>query len=358
MRSILAGLAAGTLAATAIVVGAGSTPAGTSLQSGTAQPALPVLAPPSPIIMTPEVIECSVFLSENTCTGTFMLRPTKALDSVLQIKAVVTDPDGTPHAADLNFTCSGCTPAGVPLPPAVSVTFTLRLPEGWRNPWHPRVGTGLIGIVTDSRFDGTPKRLRIPAPSPSGWQVTVVFLPLFAAALVVGLVVNDLKGETLTASLGTPVWQPASSWSSNLTIGAAVVNGVLALLATHELTVFMPKASYTVTATLMGTLVLLAPVAYGLGTGERSLKGFYPAGLITLWSSGTQLAMFGLLLGELRRVDLLGDAITWTLRAMTGAVFVALLRYGRAAMVSTVKAATGPTIDARRSRRESTWALL
>ncbi|MBA2302706.1 MAG: hypothetical protein H0W08_08735 [Acidobacteria bacterium] len=357
MRSILAGLAAGSLAAGAIVAGAGSLPA-TPVQSGAATPELPVLAAPSSMVMTPEVIDCSTFPSENTCTGTFMLRPTKVIDKVLQIKAIVTDPDGTPQAAVLTFTCSGCSATGVPQAPAVSVTYTLTLPGGWRKPSYPRVATGLIGIINDNRFEGTPKRLRITAPAPSGWQAIVVVLPLLAAAIVVGLVAIDLKDQTLDDSLGAPVWQPASSWSSNLTIGAAVVNGVLSLLGTNDLTVFMPKSAYTVTTTLMATLVLLAPVVYGLATGPKSLKGFYAAGLITLWSSGTQLLILALLLGELHRVDLLGDAVTKTLWFTTGIVFLALLAYGRAAMLSTVKAATGAKVPGRENRTGSTWALL
>lgn len=357
MRSILAGLAAGSLAAGAIVAGAGSLPA-TPLQSGTATPELPVLAAPSAMVMTPDVIDCSTFVSENTCTGSFMLRPTKVIDKALQIKAVVTEPDGTPQAAKLTFTCSECSAAGLPQAPSVSVTYTLTLPEGWRKRSYPRVGTGLIGIVNDNRFEGTPKRLRITAPAPSGWQAIVVLLPLLAAAIVVGLVAIELQGQKLTGSLGTPVWQPASSWSSNLTIGAAVVNGVLSLLATNDLTVFMPKSAYTVTTTLMATLVLLAPVVYGLAIGPKSLKGFYAAGLITLWSSGTQLLILALLLGELHRVDLLGDAITRTLWFTTGVVFIALLLYGRAAMVSTVKTASGAGSQGRESMAGSTWALL
>jgi hypothetical protein len=156
--------------------------------------------------------------------------------------------------------------------------------------------------------------------------------------------------------MGAPSWKASESWSSNLTVGAGLVNGVTSLGVVSELTVFMTKPAYAVNSMLLGAFVLLAPILYGIARrrvtpaspadtsanpllaasksaeSEGSVRSFLLAGVLTLWASGGQLVTFALVMCELWRFGLLSRPLAALIAVLTVSVFVGLLNHGYTSM--------------------------
>ena len=293
---------------------------------------------------------------------------------------------------------TGCTGQTVKFngKPATAVKVILTLPECWRHGLTPRVATGLIGLATSAKpgeFDGTPKRLRVLAPAPSNWQ-SFALLASGSLAFVVGLLAAIASSPRLRQRMGAPSWSAADSWGTNLTVGAGLVNGVLAIAVLTDTTAYMTKSSYTALSMVLASLVLLAPIVYGLFRREvevteeasesadpsapvsllaattKEFEGyvivFIVAGILTLWASLGQLMTFALLIGELRIADVIGTRVAVVVVILLAVVAVGLPIYGFMAMVEAAKAATGASATkstAGRERRNRTahaprWSLL
>jgi hypothetical protein len=324
-------------------------------------------------------VDCSRFTSPQTCEGHFVIRSTEALrKQPLFLKAVLATPDGAAVPVFLEARCEGCSVDRVPLgtAPAVVVPFTLTLPRDWSNEWPPRVATGLIGFASASNlFDGTPRRLRVLASSPSNWQTVVVLLPAVLAALMTVGVAVKLAEKTVTLShrMGAPSWKASESWSSNLTVGAGLVTGAIALVSS-DLTVFMTKPSYGVVSMLFASLVLLAPIVYGLARQSANAStpefvgpvwAFLAAGLLTVWASGGQLLTFALIIGEIWRARTISGEVASLVIALSIIVFAALFKYGYSSMVAAAALAKPATVTKAGVGKESVsaagsppWSLL
>jgi len=315
------------------------------------------------------------------------------------LHAVLIDTRGDPVPVDLRVECAtGCTGQTVKFngKPATAVKVILTLPECWRHGLTPRVATGLIGLATSAKpgeFEGTPKRLRVLAPAPSQWQ-TVVILASASLALGVGLLVAIASSPRLRQRMGAPSWSGADSWGTNLTVGAGLVNGVLAIAVLSDTTAYMTKSSYMALSMVLASLVLLAPIVYGLFRREvdvteeasesadpsapislladttKDFEGyvivFIVAGCLTLWASLGQLMTFALLIGELRIADVIGSGVGVVVAILVAVVAVGLLIYGFVAMVDAAKAAAEASTTTSAAGRESRvraaraprWSLL
>ena len=315
---------------------------------------------------------------------------------------MLTTADGDAVALTLVAECSTkCSDNTVRLEsePANSVRVTLKLPPDWRRISSPQVGSGFLGIMSDknpNRFEGTPKRLRVLAPSPSFWQWAVILGPGVIAFLTASTVITRLKAARigLDYRMGAPSWKASESWSSNLTVGAGLVNGVLALAVVSDFTVFMTKPSYGVLSMLLGAFVLLAPIVYGISRravdvvktdpapvvtqknilvpqaqGKDEFEGavgvFLVAGALTLWASGGQLVTFALLVLELWRFGVLGAPLAAIVAMLVLAVFAALLGHGATSMYEAavrakppLKATAGKREGRKTTERAPGWALL
>lgn len=397
---------------------------------------LPVLAP----AITQETIDCTVFNSARECqvgmilqapsssppsppsppaASTPRVKPTRtprarapAANGVAAIppaeKPPSTDRDlhavlvgsrGDPVPVDLKVECAtGCTGQTVKFngKPATAVRVILTLPECWQHGLTPRVATGLIGVATDAKlgqFEGTPKRLRVLAAAPSRWQSSVILVS-GSLALAVGLFAAIASSPRLRKRMGAPSWSGADSWGTNLTVGTGLVNGLLAIAVLTDTTAYMTKSSYTALSMVLASLVLLAPIVYGLFRREvditeeasesadpsapgsllaattKEFEGyvivFIVAGFLTLWASLGQLMTFALLIGELRIADVIGTGVAVVVVTLAAVVAVGLLIYGFVAMVEAAKAATGASTTKGAAGRESRdrtaraprWALL
>ena len=357
--------------------------------------------PPATYAITPDVIDCTTFISQDKCRTGIVIRPgPKTPDGTLTIRAVLTNPDGQSFNVPVQAECrSGCAGANVTFgaEPAVPVLVTFELPKDWQQWWHPQVASGFLGVVSSSgRFDGTPKRLRILAASPSLWQLALILVPGVIALLITLVVVILLRRVkiSLTHRMGAPSWRASESWSSNLTVGAGLANGVLALAVVSDFTVFMTKPSYAVVSVLLGALVLLAPIVYGISRRavtiepdpaasalssrgvplpkpvpkeefEGVVRVFLIAGLLTLWASGGQLLTFALLMAELWRFGALSPVVAAIIAVLVLIVFLALLKYGGVSMYEAASKAKSPVpvakgVRARLQPRERAldWSLL
>lgn len=349
-------------------------------------------------VITPDTIDCTTFVSSNQCRTTIVIRASaSAPDRDLTLKAVLASAGGNPVDVSVVTTCEDdCSKDVVKTgsKPARVVRVTLTLPPDWRRPWAPQVGSGLLGIASDknaNRFEGTPKRLRVLAPSPSYWQWLVILVPgVLAFAATVKVVGQLSPAISLDDRMGAPSWRASESWSSNVTVGAGLVNGVLALTVVSDFTVFMTKPSYAVVSMLLGAFVVLAPIVYGLSrravsssedqtdpvtpknilipvttTFEGNVRTFLIAGALTLWASGGQLATFALLIGELWRFGVMSAPLAAIVELLVLAVFVALLKYGARTMLEAArhaKSAATPAQGARDGLRDEpgapAWTLL
>lgn len=369
----------------------------TTTATASSTPALPAA---TGYVITPEVVDCTEFTSPRRCRTTIFIRPgASAPVGGVRLRAVLARADGDDIAVDLSTECaSGCSANTVHIvgEPATAVRVTFELPADWRAPWSPQVASGLLGIVSDkNRFDGVPKRLRVLAPSPSYWQWAVILVPGVLAIAVALLVVAELDKAhvQLDEPMGSPSWRASESWSSNLTVGAGLVNGVLALAVVSELTVFMTKPSYAVLSMLLGAFVLLAPIVYGISRRrvvvndaghpamtarnilvpqasgavefEGSVTVFLIAGVLTLWASGGQLITFALLTVELWRFGALSGPLATIVALLSLAVFAGLLLHGKRSMLeaAALAARAGKKAEGGReaigpARRAPRWNLL
>jgi hypothetical protein len=360
---------------------------GTQAEGGTGQ-----RAPTASLTITPDAVDCSTFTTSSKCTGTIVIRPAQGTSGrSFRLAALLTSLEGKPVGITLEAECATCRGDTIALgdDPAFAVQFTITLPDDWRGGLRPQVGTGVIGLVSDKKvFEGTPRRLRVLAASPSGWQSLVVLVPGVLALLVALVVAARLAGRKVGLShrMGSPSWKASESWSSNLTVGAGLVNSVLALTVITDLTVYMAKPAYAVVGMLFTAFVLLAPLVYGISRRkvevtattppvapeafEGSVLVFLAAGTLTLWASGGQLMTFALLMAELWRAGAVDASTAVVIVALVLGVLVALFSYGGSSMLEMASKAKGkPEMSTatatepsreRRTQGESApaWSLL
>ncbi len=402
MRDSFMGTASAFVLGGALALGlsAGQDAAQRQGEAATTTSSTPTLPATSGYVITPDVVDCTEFTSPRHCRTTIFIRPgPSAPKRDVKLQAVLVRGDGDDFVAELSTECAkGCSTNSVHIEvePAAAVRVTLELPANWRDVWSPQVATGFLGIVSDNnRFDGTPKRLRVLAPSPSYWQWAVILVPGALAVAIAAVVAARLRHDNVTLDhrMGAPSWRASESWSSNLTVGAGLVNGVLALAVVSELTAFMTKASYAVLSMLLGAFVLLAPIVYGVARHrvevkdaappvvtaknilvpkapggnefEGSVRVFLIAGVLTLWASGGQLIMFALLMVELWRFGALSGPLATIVALLVLAVFTGLLKHGATSMLEAAaqaKLAGEETQDGRegvrRAKRAPGWNLL
>jgi hypothetical protein len=450
-NGVLSTIAAGLLGgAAAFGIGASQSPSPSvpleqhAAQAAAAAPGavtqLNVLSPTPAAAITQETIDCTVFNSARECQVVMILRaPSAPAPSSPSPPAVSTPPTtrtrtpsapaaknvaatapaeeppstdrelhavligtrGDPVAVDLKVECAtDCTGQTVKFngKPVTAVKVILSLPECWRHGLTPRVATGLIGLATSAKpgrleFEGTPKRLRVLAPAPSRWQSSVILVS-GSLALVVGLFAAVASSSKLRQRMGAPSWSGADSWGTNLTVGAGLVNGVLAIAVLTDTTAYMTKSSYTALSMILASLVLLAPIVFGLFRREvdvaeeasesadpsapvsvltattKEFEGyvivFIVAGSLTLWASLGQLMTFALLIGELRIADVIGTGVAVVVVILVAVVAVGLLIYGFVAMREAAKTATEASTTKSAAGRESRdrtarpprWSLL
>jgi len=364
-------------------------------QGDAANPASNATLSPSSVTITPDVVDCTAFASPHECRATIVLRPSAAATvKSVKLSATVMDGDGAAVAVGVSTKCVTCAGDTVQIDstPATVVRVVFTMPGDWRGFPKPRVGSGFVGVLTETgRFDGTPKRLRVLSPSPSYWQWVVVLVPLGLALIVAALVALLLKRDNLTlgAAMGSPSWKASESWSSNLTVGAGLANGVLALAVVSDFTVFMTKPSYAVLSMLLGSFVLLAPIVYGVARRrvsgpapavlnppnplvpeaatvnfEGPVWAFLLAGVLTLWASGGQLMTFALLIVELWRFSALSGPLAAIVAALVLLVVTGLLWQGATSMYAAASQAK-PKVATDGAKREDVapavapeWTLL
>jgi hypothetical protein len=317
-------------------------------------------------VITPDTIDCTTFINENTCQASLVIRvPQNAETRALSLAATLTTPSGNAvepkTIAIIRPDGSTVTTLDLSGKSAEAIKVQLTLPSGWRQSWPPSVASGVLGILSNDRYEGTPKRLRVLAPSGSVWQTRAILGPAALALLVaIGVAVYLQRAKVgLLDRMGAPNWRASESWSSNLTIGAGLTNGVLTLAVISDLTVFMTKPAYGVVTMLLSALVTLAPIVYGLfrkaRTAERAEPNvqnrlallqpakeqsdgyvvvFLAAGALTLWASGGQLLTFALLIGELWSVAALTTPVAVVIVGLVLVVFVALFVYGGKSMAT------------------------
>ena len=390
MRKGLMGIGSAILLGGAVGVGllAGQETAKQSAENGaeTAAVSPPVAA--STYAITPEAIDCTTFVSQHECRTTIFVRPSaSAPDRELTLKAMLVTADGNAVDLGLMAECSThCSNDIVRLgsEPVNSVRITLKLPSEWRRISSPQVGSGFLGIVSDKnphRFEGTPKRLRVLAPSPSNWQWAVILGPGIVAFLIASSVIRNLAAAKIRLDyrMGAPSWKASESWSSNLTVGAGLVNAVMTLAVATDFTVFMTKPSYGALTMLLGALVVLAPIVYGISRHkvsvstspldppvfEGAVSVFLVAGALTLWASAGQLLTFSLLIGEVWRAGALSGVVAAVIAVLTLGVLYALLNYGHSSMLEAAMEAKEPgkKVTGGREARTGTerapaWSLL
>jgi hypothetical protein len=360
---------------------------------------LNVLPPASAAAIAQETIDCTVFNSARECHVAMILRaPGNSPSTDRDLHAVLIDTRGDPVPVDLKVECAtGCTGQTVKFNgrPATALKVIVTLPGCWRDGFTPRVATGLIGVATKAKpgeFEGTPKRLRILAPAPSRWQSLVIF-GSGSVALGLSLVVAIASSSRLGQRMGAPSWSGADSWGTNLSVGGGLVNGALAIAVLTDTTGYMTKSSYAALSMVLASLVLLAPVVYGLFRREvdvlerasespdpgapglliataKEFEGyvivFIVAGFLTIWASLGQLMTFALVIGELRIADVIGGGVAAVVIILVAVVALGLVFYGFVAMVETAKAAKGASTTENASGRESRernaraphWSLL
>lgn len=173
--------------------------------------------------------------------------------------------------------------------------------------------------------------------------------------------------------MGAPAWNSAESWAANLTVGASLVGGVIGLAAIGDFTVFMTKPSYSVVNVLCSSLLLLAPLIYGLsrrrgagGAMEGAVGTVLIAGSLVLWAGMGQLMTFSLLILEVWRASALDETVAMTVVVLSVLLIIALLVHGHVALFEAVMAAKPvPGTDAAgthaakvRDLRASTAGLL
>ena len=442
-NGMLGTVAAGLLGGAAVLgIGASQSPslsipleqhaATAAAKAGDSQPN--VVAASTASVLSQETVDCTLFKSPRECQVTMILRapatpppvapiplqPTPAARAGTTkrraaatttvapppaaekppstdrgLHAVLTDTRGTAVSVELRVECAtGCTGQTVRFDgkPATAVNVTLTLPDDWRHGLMPRVATGLIGLTTNAKpgeFEGTPKRLRILAPAPSRWQGFILLVSA-GLALAAGGLAAIVSSARLRDRMGAPSWSASDSWGTNLTVGAGLVNGVLALAVT-DTTAYMTKSSYTALNMVLASLVLLAPIVYGLfrreveGAGEpvdpnvpasllnapaKRFEGyvivFIVAGFLTLWASLGQLLTFALLIGELRIADVIGNGVAIVVAVLVIVVAIGLLIYGLVTMIEAPTAAAAPPAARSAAGRESRagtapaprWSLL
>jgi hypothetical protein len=307
------------------------------------------------LAVAPEVIDCHADAG-NTCVGTLTIRPTtaQARNQTFRLLAIIATPDGTPvDLRGASLVCETCAGDAITIPgkPAVIARFTLELPDHWRDRWRPRVGEGVIGLVPAGNpvlFDGASKRVRVLPSAPSEWQTFVLggsgLLALFVAVtLVVRLRSNSLR---LGDRLGAPAWNSAESWAANLTVGAGLLSSVIGLAAIGDFTVFMTKPSYSAVNVLCGSLLLLAPLIYGLsrrrsagGAMEGSVGTVMIAGSLVLWAATGQLLTFSLLILEVWRASALDRMVAAAIVVLSVLLIIGLLVHGHVALFEAVMSA-------------------
>jgi hypothetical protein len=401
MRDRVLTLGSGVLLGGALALGAasGQEAASRTQDATTATNTTPSL-PAGTYVITPDTIDCTEFISPHQCRTTIVIRPSSSAKRTdVRFKAILVTGDGDDAAATVSTECEkGCANDLVQFSgePAKAVRVTLALPDKWRDLVPPQVGSGFLGIITDGdKFDGAPKRLRVLASSPSYWQSLLILVPGALALFLTAGVAVKLHEENLLLNrrMGAPKWGTAQSWSSNLTVGAGLVNGVLTLTVVSDFTVFMTKSSYGVLSMLLGALMLLAPIVYGLSARRVSVRqkpapnplvpqpstidevegpvwSFLTAGALTIWASGGQLLLFALLIVELWRFAALSGLVATIVAGLSVMVWISLLihgaksMYGAAARAPIVEATATPerTQTGERTQgiveRAPEWALL
>ena len=180
------------------------------------------------------------------------------------------------------------------------------------------------------------------------WALGVVL----AATVIICIVCKSLY--ILFHRMGSPTWSFTSSWSSTITIGAAVVTSFVGFVGLPEYGHTLSKSGYAIGSLIAAGLVGLAPGVYNLfrkpvkgGTTPETVQYqglvimFLVAAIFTITGALAQLELLRLMMGDLAMAGLLsaptGGALGWLWRGVQGATIV----YAAFSLMQAVKSQKG-----------------
>ena len=329
----------------------------------TIQPVTPgggVTTPPTPPLQPPgagqtadevTIADAPVTIvpsEDGTFTVSLVLKNTVAEERSVDVTALLRTTDGTVMTPTLTFV-PAVSRVGVGLTP-VTVSGKLDRVEsagGWLlvSVWKP-VGPKPAAVVAKT------VDLKV---IPTGREEAILWNSVRWAGLAVGLAFVGLliRRKWPFRRMGSPAWT-FDSWSSNLTVGAALLGALLGYTSLPDAPASISKRGYLVTSLLLTALVTLAPLVYGFfkktvpvaaaapGVGSTQTEGFVllfeVAAVFTLTAAFGQLALVVSLLGDLAASHIIthatADAFTYLVRALRALLWV----YGALSVYQTVVA--------------------
>jgi hypothetical protein len=194
---------------------------------------------------------------------------------------------------------------------------------------------------------------------------------VLALCVTIFAIVRIVNEGGLTARIGTPSWRAPDSWSANITVGASFVNALMTAGVSADQMHSMSRTGYSIAVVLFSSLLVLAPVVFGLfrnrglreqapvnsltkrpivESGEGYVATFLAAGWLTLWASLGQLATFGLLIYELRQTNGLSEPVARLISVIVAGVMAGISGYAGYGMVTTARLASAKPVAVDKSK--------
>lgn len=215
-------------------------------------------------------------------------------------------------------------------------------------------------VVTDPKIEPPdPGYLYLPIvinePKLDGLSVVakIFFSSLIIAALIVltTIIILSKKGISLLRPMGGASWSFEQSWGTNVTIGAAILNTFLTLIAFPSHPHIMEKTSYSLLQGIFAALIALAPLVYGLirnnvqvnanGVAAIDTQGFVITfllgGGLVLWGAFGQVFTFSVLIQEFILGGGLARSLGLAIQILAAILCLLLMVYGVRSLYLTAK---------------------
>lgn len=223
-------------------------------------------------------------------------------------------------------------------------------------------------LVLETKSNGTQKKpsgileiSRIERRSDAEWPLLRwAGVAAAAAVLLAAVILAFLDGPgVLVNRMGAATWSFADSWSSNLTVGGAVIASLLSFTTLPEQGLTLSRKGYGMVSLMLAALIALAPALYNMFRKPVQAKTevavvqyqgwvafFLAAGVFTLTGALGQLGLLRMLFGDVAisgivapRTAQLFAGLFWLLQ---GVVFIG----GVVSMAQAVHTLSAPASDA------------
>lgn len=183
--------------------------------------------------------------------------------------------------------------------------------------------------------------LKVPSPTPSFAATLLFWVSFMLTALIALGAINKLRKEQIpiTQRMGSATWSFSDSWGTNIAVGGALLNTLVAFSALPDQTHYLSKNSYVCVSMIFGAVITVAPSVYSLIrtpvlTGPNPtiqyqgyVGSFALASGLTAWGAIGQVVTVAFLFAELASARLFSVSVLLCLTAVLALIAGFLLLY-------------------------------